>query len=291
MPFNLKTFRKNLIYEETAPVSMILRDLNVMAAIDRVAEAKQKLFTKMLVGLIVGTFLSIFLISVLNEIGVVLLIGFAIIAIYAGVMRSKHRRLNVQNQRYELLKQLLKMLNRDMDENANVNLCLVLSSPTHKDKRINTIPHPYQAGFKVDLFRDDWLNLQGQFLDKTRFILTVTELYQTKYGWKRSRSGKSKYKSKSKPKGLETNLVLNYPQRRYGAVKILQNEVTGAVNLPERASIKRLRIKDKEMEITTKILSNSSDNSDYVYQVITSMYLSLYQVLNLARMLSNKKEV
>lgn len=290
MPINLKDFRRNLIYEVTAPAPIILRDLNVMATIDRIAEAKQKRFTKMLIGFIVGAFLSIFLASVLNKIGVVLLIGFAIAAIYAGIMRIKHKHLNLQNQRYELLKKILEMLGRDMENNTKVNVHLVLSPPTQKNKRINTIPHPYQSGFKIDLFRDEWLKLQGQFLDKTHFILTATELYQTKYGWKRSRSGKSKYKSKSKPKGLEFSLELTCSRRRYGAIKVLQNKVTSAVKLPDKILVKRLKVTDKEMKLTTKMPPSylSGDSTNLVYRTITMMYFSLYQVLNLAKLLSKK---
>jgi len=185
----------------------------------------------MLIGFIIGTFLSIFLTSLLNKIGVVLLIGFAIAAIYAEIMRIKHGRLNLHNQRYELLKKIIEMLRRDMKDNATLSVRLVLSSPTQKDKRTNTIPPPYQSRFKIDLFRDEWLKIQGQFIDKTRFILTSTELCQTKYGWKHTARGKSKYKSKSK--GLETNLTLTYSRRRYGAIKVLQNEVVNAVELPD----------------------------------------------------------
>lgn len=170
MPINLKPFHKNLIYEVTAPASTILQDLNEMATIDRIAEARQKRFTEMLGWFIVGAVLSIFLRSTLNEIGLVLLVGFAIAAVYVGIMRSKYKRLNLEEQRYELLKKVLEMLDRDMEDNAKVNVRLVLSPPIQKDKRTNTIPHPYQAGFKIDLFRDKWLKIQGQFLDKKLFV-------------------------------------------------------------------------------------------------------------------------
>lgn len=294
MPIDLDNFQRNLIYKATVPAPIILQDLNVMATIDRVAEERQKRFREMLVWFIFGVVLSIFLIySVLNEIALVLLIGFAIAAVYAGIMKRKYKHLNLQNQRYELLKKILEMLERDMENNAKINVHLVLSPPTQKDKRINTIPHPYQSGFKIDLFRDEWLKLQGQFLDKTRFILTATELYQTKYGWKQSRSGKSKYKSKSKPKGLEFSLALTCSRRRYEAIKVLQNEVTSAVKLPDMILVKRLRVTDKEMELTTKMPPSylSGDSTNLIYRTITMMYFSLYQVLNLAKMLSKKQEI
>jgi hypothetical protein len=288
MPIELKTFRKNLIYEAIAPSSTIKQDLDAIATIDKISKARQKLYTRILIGCILCAIGSIFLVFLFNELGVIPLIGFAIAAVFAGIKIDKHRQLNMQNQRYELMQKVLEMLERDMKNNAQFNVHLVFSSPTKKHKRTHTIPHPHLSRFEIDFFSDEWLKLQGQFLDKTSFILTITELYQTKHGWKRSRSGKTKHKSKSKPKGFDFNLTLTYSRRQYGAIKVLQNEISSVIKIPNDLLVKRLKVSDKQIELATKMPPSclAKDSTNLMYQTIAMMYLSLYQGLNLAKMLS-----
>ncbi|MBW4573836.1 MAG: hypothetical protein KME08_00970 [Aphanothece sp. CMT-3BRIN-NPC111] len=308
MPINLEIFQKNLTYEITATVEQIWEDLNKIVAIDRNAESQQAKFGKLLTIFIVGAVVSILLAFAslflpttadgsITSLAVAIFIlglvvggGFIVAAIYAGMRQGRYSRLNLPDYRHELLKKVLEMLKRDMEDDANVSVRLVLSPSNQKNKLIKTVPHRYQSGFQVDIFRDEWLNVTGQFLDKSHFILSTTELSQTKHGWKRSRSGKSKYKSKSKSQGALISLTLKYPTNRYGAVKILKDEVMGAVKLPEASEIKRLRLTDKSINLTVKISPSNSENEDNLYQTITMMLLSIYQVLNLGRILSKKKE-
>jgi hypothetical protein len=309
MSINLEIFRKTLIYEMTAPVSPILEDLEQIAVIDRAAEAQQNKFrqlrNKFLTGMgisILVAFISIFLLSqgsgsiaiigfLLLGLGILGFIAFLIAAIYAESKKSFHGRFNLPNQRYELLKQVLQMVVRDMEPAAEVSVRLVLSPPSQKNKLIQTVPHRYKTGFKVDFYQDEWLTVNGNFLDKTEFLLTTTECNQTAYGWKRSSSGKSKYKTKSKPQGLEVDLKLNYPLRRYGAIKVVKEQAVEAVKLPEKVQLKNLKITDKDIRLSVKIppfKPSENWNQENLYQTITMMFLSLYQVLNLSRILSKK---
>lgn len=307
MPINLEKFRKDLTYSVTATISDIVKDLSEIATLDRASEAKQAEFgslaTKCVIGAISSIVLAFILMIFVGELrdsfqlfGTILIfllllagIGCTIVAIYAGIRRSKYRRLNLPNHRYELTKKVLEMLERDMDKEANVNVHLVLSPANQKSKLIKTVEHPLKSGFKIDIFQDDWLKMEGQFLDKTRFVVTTSELNQTAYGWKRSMSGKSKYKTKSKAKGLDISLNLTYPPRRYGAIKVLNNEVVNAVKLPQMTKVKRMRVTDKEIKLVVKMPPSMFWDQEKLYQTITMMFLSLYQVLNLARMLSKAK--
>jgi|GEM_PF-829036 len=308
MSINLEIFRKTLTYKITAPISKILEDLDEIAGIDRAAEVEQEKFRKLrnkfLIGMTISlviVFGSLFLFSeeggTLDLIGTVLMglgflgfIGFLLAAIYAQYQKSHHGRLNLLNTRYELLRKILEMVSRDMESGDEVNVRLVLGPPNQKNKLVQTTPHPYKSGFKIDHFRDAWLTLEGKFLDKTQFELTTTELNQTMYGWKTGRSGKSKYKTKSKPKALDLSLSLRYPLRRYGAIKLLKDDVRGAVKLPSTSKIRKLRVTDKEINLTVRIPPTQSWEEKHVYKNITTMFLSLYQILNLARTLSKKKE-
>ncbi|MEP0856022.1 hypothetical protein [Trichocoleus sp. DQ-U1] len=307
MSINLETFRKSLTYSVTAAVSDIVKDLREMATLDRASEAKQTEFgslaTKCVIGAITSIVIAFILMIVVGEMGdgfqlfgnivtILLLfvgLGCTIVAIYAGIRRSKYSRLNLPNHRYALTEKILGMLERDMDKEAKVSVHLDLSPAHQKSKQIKTVAHPSKSGFKIDIFQDDWLKMEGQFLDKTRFVLTTSELNQTAYGWKTSRSGKSKYKTKSKAKGLDISLDLTYPQRRYGAIKVLNNEAVNAVKIPKLTKVKRMRVTDKGINLVVKMPPSMPWNEETLYQTITMMFLSLYQVLNLARMLSKAK--
>ena len=186
------------------------------------------------------------------------------------------------------------MLDRYVEQNANYGLNLVFSPPNEKKKKIETVPHPSRSGWKVDVFRDPWFTLRGEFLDGTRFLVTIVERYQTAYGWKRGSSGKSKYKSKSKSKGLELQIVLSYSRRKYGAIKVLQPDAEAAIHLPANVRLRDLKLTDKGMKLSAKLLPDAAnptkDLTEALDTTMTMMFLSLYQILNLARVLSKKKE-
>ena len=152
--------------------------------------------------------------------------------------------------------------------------------------RALSIFHPLLVGCKIDSYQHEWLRMRGQFLDKTRFILTATVLSKTQYGWKRGRSGKNKYKSKTKPVGLDIGLTLNYSQKQYGAIKVLKNEIDAAIKVPIFCQIRNIKVTDKSIYLLVRVSSHLAEKSPEIYQAITTMFLSLYQVMNLAKVLT-----
>ncbi|AFY30986.1 hypothetical protein [Calothrix sp. PCC 7507] len=299
MPIELKQFRKNLIYEVKAPVSNVIAELQEISSLDKLAEIQQKKYGKQAlycflaaVASIVLIFITSFLITdngLLGLVGLLLLlasIGLIIAGIYALVKRAKFGRLNISNYRYEIAKKVLQMLARDMDKSNEVELRLSFKKIGNKEHKTETIPHPQKSGWKIDKHQHAWLEVKGQFLDKTRFAIAATGISKTQYGWKRGRSGKHKYKTKTKSLGLDVILNLTYPQRRYGAVKILQPEIGNAVKLPKLSYMKGLEVGEKSMYMNVRMAPQVEDNQEEIYQTITMMFLSLYQVLNLAKLLS-----
>lgn len=290
MSVNLQQFEQDLTYRMTAPIDEILQDLDSIAAFDRVVEAKLKRFNWMLGIAIVGIFLSFFLIAF--GIGVVTLVISAGVAIFAGIQRNKYAQLNVVNYRYEVLRKILELISRDIDSTEPIIVILGCNSATHPRKKTETVPHPTRNNWKIDRFRDLWLQLNGAFLDGTAFSLTATELTIKQYGWTRSRSGKSKHKSKIKPKGLQLELSLKCPRRKYAALSVLKQDARDAIKLPTAVELTRLKVTDHRLELATKTPAwiDASAKNDELYQAITMMFLSLYQILNLARTLTKKAE-
>jgi energy-coupling factor transporter transmembrane protein EcfT len=303
MPIILEEFRKNLIYTAKASVISLIADLQEIREIDQLAEAQQQKYTKQAWRYFLGAIASLFLIffianlnvksSFLSLILLILLlfiIGLIIAFTYALIKRAKFARINILNYRYEVTLSLITMLARDMGDASEVDLKISFKPTVSKETKVETIPHPRKNNWKIDKHENEWLKLQGQFLDKTHFLLTATELSKTQYGWKRSVSGKSKYKTKTNAVGLDVCLTLNYPQRRYAVVNISENDIQSAIKLPNLSYMKGLRVTDKIMQMKVRMAPQVADNSTEIYQTVTMMFLSFYEILNLAKAISKQSK-
>lgn len=286
MPIDRKKFIKTLKYSATLPPEQIIEDIAEIAAIERWARGKASQFSKVMWIAIAVAILSLFLIVVSPQIAIILSIVSVLAAIGCSIIASRYSRLTFRNSRYELLEKLLSMLSRDRKESVNFRINLVFGSATNADKLAESKPHPHRSGWRLELFRDEWLNLEGEFRDGTRFELSLAELNQKSSGWKRSASGKSKYKSKTKPKGCEIGLAFKYRKNRYGAIELLAKEAKAAIKLPPAAKMKKLNFSDRSVQLIVKGVSEMTNHSGSAYPAIAMMFLSLYQILNLARMLS-----
>jgi len=299
MSVDFNQFRQNLSYTVQASVAKVIDDLQEIENIDRLAEQKQKHYGQQALYYFLGIMIAVVLMVVVSNLNInnslqnllvilfiITIIGLSIGFIYALVNRVKFSKINIANYRYKTTQRILQMLSRDMDENTDIDLQLSFR-PTEKDEyKTGTIPHPIKSGWKIDNYQQTWLELQGQFLDKTRFKLSATAISKKQYGWKRGSSGKSKYKTKTKSGGLDIDLNIIYPQRRYGAVKILKDEAINAIKLPRLAHLRGLKITDKFMQLSVRIAPNVADSQEEIYQTTTTMFLSLYHILNLAKALS-----
>jgi hypothetical protein len=299
MPIEFLNFRKNQIYTAKANVSTIIADLQEIAEIDHLAELQQSKYAKRALhyfyGIIGCLLLGCILLLVIPQVPILVLGIFALFLvipililaiIYELFKKFKLRKLNIINYRYEVTKRIMEMLTRDMDAASEIEIKLSFKSTKIKENISETIPHPTKRDWKIDKYQNEWLTLKGIFLDKTRFLLTATEVSKTQYGWKRGRSGKNKYKTKTSDLGLDVVLGLNYPHRRYGAIKILQNDVRNAVQLPNISYMRNVKMTEKALHLGVRIAPHLVNNPTEIYQTIMMMFLSLYQVLNLAKVLS-----
>ncbi|MEB3147499.1 MAG: hypothetical protein VKL60_00550 [Sphaerospermopsis sp.] len=301
MPIDVKQFRQSLTYATKSSINQIITDLYEIAEIDRLAELKQQEYAKKALYYFLGIIISIVLLIVVFDIFtgtevffwlIILIIasilGLLIALITAFIKRSEFSRINIINFRYQVTENILQMLSRDISQSAEIKLNLSFKSTEDNEHKISTLPHPSKPGWQINNYQQEWITIQGQFLDKTRFELSGTAISKKQYGWKRGASGKNKYKSKVKSLGLELHLNLSYSQRRYGAVKILQKEAVSAVKLPKFSELRGLRVTDKSIQLVVRVAPSVAEKQEEVYQTVTAMFLSLYQVLNLAKALSKQ---
>ncbi|MEG3840799.1 hypothetical protein [Microcoleus sp. herbarium14] len=291
MAINLTTFAKNLTYQADTSVSQIFKDLKELAEIKQLAEQKVAYFSTLAGWSWVGIVLIIIGLFFASSNALTNWIGFgyfllAILIVPAIFCSSKwgyYGKLKMRDYRYELPKKILSMVNRDRTPNSNVEILIYFTPAGEMGKKIQTLPHPRKRGWKVDCFEDQWLTLEGEFIDRSNFSLTVTELNRKAYG--QNANGKSK--SKHKPKGTEINLKLSFPSKKYGSIHVIQKAAPEAVKLPVGAKLKRMKVTPKAIDLTVntpRIL-----NQEEMYQTITMMFLSLYQVLNFAKILSRRR--
>ena len=298
MAINRETFAKDLTYQADTSVGQIFKDLKEIAEIKQLAEQKVAYLRTLAVGSWLGIVLIIIIglsLGFFNGLTTFIGLGFVILAvlllpvlIVAAILCyfkwNYYHKLKLRDDRYELSKKIVSMVNRDLTPNRNVKIMIHFTHGGEKGKKIQTLSHPRNRGW-INIFEDQWLILEGNFLDSTNFFLTVTELNRTTY--KRKAGGKLK-STKNKPKGTEINLKLSFPSKKYGSIHVIQKAAPEAVKLPEQVNLKRMKVTPKAIDLTVN--TPHFFNQEEMYQTITMMFLSLYQILNFAKMLSRKRQ-
>jgi len=292
MAINLKTFAKDLTYQADTSVRQIFKDLKELAEIKQLAEQKAAYFSSFGCGVILLIMFAIFVFfsavtsfkKTGTSFGFIMFVILMIPIIFFAVKLSYYNKLKLREERCELPKKILSMVNRDRTPKSNVKILIHFTPAGKMGKKIQTLRHPSKRGWKLDIFEDQWLTLEGKFLDSTNFFLTVTELNRTAYG----QNPRGKSKSKNKLKGTEINLKLSFPSKKYGSIHVIQKAAPSAVKLPEDVNLKRMKVTPKAIDLTVK--TPNYFNQKEMYQTITMMFLSLYQILNFAKLLSRKKQ-
>lgn len=297
MAINLTTFAKNLTYQADTSVSKIFKDFKELEEIKQLGEEKVAYFTILAGWGYLGTVLVVFgwawalsnNLSNWTNFTIFLLAIVIASSIFCTVKWSYYHKLKLRDDRHELPKKILSMVNRDRTPNSNVKILIHFTPVGKLGKKIQTIPHARKRGWKIDIFEDKWLTLQGEFIDSTDFLLTATEFNTRAYGWQTNNNNKSKWKSKDKLKGTEINLKLSFPRKKYGSIHIIQQAAPEAVKLPTGVQLKRMKVTSKAIDLTVQFYGNYG--TEHLYKTITMMFLSLYQVLNFAKILSRKRQI
>jgi len=298
MAINLKTFAKYLNYQADTSVRQIFKELKELAEIKQLAEQKVAYFSSWERGF-AGPYnifvILVFLVVIINfssEMSggfIIMMFVFVFVfllspIIFFAAKLNYYNKLKLQEERCELPKKILSMVNRDRTPNSKVKIMIHFTPAGKMGKKIQTLPHPSKRGWKLDIFEDQWLTLEGKFRDNTNFSLTLTDLNRRAYGF----NARGKWKSKNKPKGTEINLKLSFPRKKYGSIHVIQKAAPEAVKLPEDVNLKRMKVTGKTLDLTVNTLYFF--NQEEIYQTITMMFLSLYQILNFAKFLSRKRQ-
>lgn len=231
--------------------------------------------------------MKVILLVILSVFGLSTFVGF----IFTKFKAIKYNKIFKNQYRTELSQKLIDLLSRDIDEQSIIEFKLSYKYDKDKINKLYTLKHPHKSGWKIDHYRHEWLSFRGKFIDKNNFYLTIAKLSKTAYGTKRSSSGKIKNKSKDKDLGLELSLICKYSQKRYGAIKLLKDDFISALKIPSECKTRKIRLTDKAIIWVVRISPQFSNKVDSIYQAIMMMFLSLYQVLNLAKKLTKSSKI
>ncbi len=298
-----KQFFGYFVYRKNASIGQIQSDFQTFLQEAEIAKSRIILLGNLLFFLIAS--LLVFILFTITASASWLLIFFSIVflVIFVIIYTLLFKGECISQARLEVLPKILSFLQRDLNQ-KNVKVYLDLNA--NLKRKIKTIPHPRKSGFMRDFFKDPWLKLSGCFLDDTEFNLQVTEFTICDHGIKYNARGKGKYKSRLKSKGVELELFLSIPRKKYGAVEILQQDAIDAIQLPSNFSLKKLSIKQNNIKVKVKsqpfnILvaqfhqfytfdyqrpEDAQRTAEDLEQAIGALFLGLYQILNLARELS-----
>ncbi|MFH1747789.1 MAG: hypothetical protein ABIG44_12205 [Planctomycetota bacterium] len=290
MSLDLSQFKQTRIYEQQTAIPEILEDLGRVRAIDREHEKIERQWGYIALMAIFVAVIGVVVAIITQQLGFVGITAAGIIgAIVCFIVKGRYGRFNFEDRRYELLEQALDMLGRDMAQGATCNVQLDLGPANENSKFTGK---GQVRDWKVKYYTDPWLSLRGRLLDGTAFQLVLIDKLQQRSKWKRSRSGKQKHKSKKKLAHAAV-LQLRIKPSRYPNLQAISADAAGAIQLPDGVEIKSLNCADARIKLKAKWPAErtmgptpGSERRKLLLdeaQLVAMMFISLFQVLNLAK--------
>jgi uncharacterized integral membrane protein len=236
-------YQQTLVYEGNTTLARLREDLGSLQNLDLRAERlrRQWFWTNLAVGavLLVAVFIAISNDEVPRSLlgG---LLGIPATLLVIGLIRhATVKRLDVENRRYQLAEELMRLLSRDMEKDAAFFIRMDLLPPTHEAKERKRAE---VNGWNVTSYTDPWLTLRGRLLDGSRFSLTVRDHLELRKRWKRTSRGKHKLKTK-KFEGLSAYLKVRPDPERLEPLRAL-GDALPKPRLPRGTEVEGLRVEE-----------------------------------------------
>ncbi|MEP3478518.1 MAG: hypothetical protein ABJZ55_04665 [Fuerstiella sp.] len=286
--FDEAAFRRSLTYSSTAVPSEVLQDLATIRNLDENAEHNNRFWNLVIAGCVLAMLAAIP--AMMAELPVVaMLLGAAgLVSLCVSMTRKAHNnRLDVPNRRYELVAEVLGYLGKDIGPDETVTVAIDFRPHNHKSK----FDRKGKAGkWNVKYFVDSWLTLSGRLMDGTKFNISMIEKHQDRSRTSTSRSGKTKWKSKTKD-ASEAILQLKVKPRRYPNLSALAGTTNShEFQLPPAVGVKAFFADDETLRLRTTSarqwdvypMQDRPGKHDGVTWLATKL-MTLYGLLNSAR--------
>lgn len=294
--FDEAKFRRSLRYQVNDTAESVLADMAFLRQFDRGHEKRSRNWK--IAGFIGLPFFFIALLCFLNAntdrvnrdvsttAGIVTGgVGLLLISVGFG-MCWKHSSLDLDDRRYEVVAGLLRLLSKDMADDARVTVKIDFRPHNHARKLLRK----GKAGYwNVKFFVDRWLEVSGSFVDGTKYSVTLIEKQQDRHRTKRSASGKTKHKYKTK-NSSEAIISLKIKQKRYPRAQGLYGKFQKTVKLPPWVNLKSVRADGDRLTLRTTTPTKwdavgpegKRPKRDGV-NWMAMMFLSLYRLLNVSK--------
>lgn len=281
MAIDAEKLRTVGVYEAQAPLESVLADV---AEIDKLAQqcarARKRKVLHGFLSLGAGVLGIVIAASVesLVLVGVLLLLAGIALAIVLWVAAYRYgRNLKTYRWRFELLGRVGASLQQDSDPKVPVSVSMGLKD---RGRFIKEELYPERKRGKQRFSEDDWLTIQGQFLDGTQYSETVMELVRRRtYVNPR---GKSKVKYRS---WHFIGVRLTCPKDQYGELRPLGEGLKKNLRLPASATVRGMKVGGKTIFLRVRV-----DQAAELPQANMMMYLGLYRALNLARQAQGRQK-
>jgi hypothetical protein len=288
MPVDLAQFKRGLIYQDQASSASVSESLKQIREFDHGSEGVNRYVSlaigfAFVIGLISG--ICILIMGLIFLLPVPIVCG--VVAVAAIIYGQLIRKYDLQNRRYELVQELTGMLSRDMAKDAVFDLILDLAPPNESRKQT---AKDKVNGWDVTYFVDPWLKLGGRFLDGTAFEIAMIDRVQDRRKWTRTPRGKSKHKSKTKTATI-ASVSLFPKQKKYSNLGQVTDRTPQLLKLPNWVRVKKVSADAEKLMVavsTSEEWAVRKNDSNVEYdgtEVVITMLLSLYQVLNTAKAL------
>lgn len=293
MPLNLDEFKSSLIYEQQATAAEMVADIDQLRKLDREAESELTMWLYVLIAslaVVIGCVVASIAIGGVVVLGAVPVGAIALIgAIVAGIQRWRLGAFDLENRRYELVQGVLNMVGRDMDRDQAIKIRLDLRTPQHDQKLAGEAS---RGRWSVKFYRDPWLQMRGKLLDGTVFDIYVLEKYQSRGKWGGRKGNKWKTKDRS---ATEVIVELTPKAEKYPNLDAMAEQLYGAVRLPQWVTLKLLHLNQGTLTLRVTTPADwdcpsppepgkqPAPTAFHGVDLISLMFLSLYQPLNLTR--------
>ncbi|MAD80757.1 MAG: hypothetical protein QGG71_24140 [Pirellulaceae bacterium] len=283
--FDEAKFKRSLCYNVTSSAETVLTDMDFLRQFDIEQEKKSRLWLGVgwlgIVGIVIGAACFFGMQSVVLG-GAAGVLGL-VTAIAGFSVRAIHGRLDLDDRRYEVVAGLLRLLSKDMADDAPVTVALDFQPHNHKKK----LQRKGKVGYwNVQFFVDGWLTMQGRFLDGTKYTVTLIEKQQDRHRTKRSASGKTKHKHKTK-NSSEAIISLKIKEKRYPQAQELYKTLNETLKLPSWVELKSVVAEGDVLTLrtTSRVTWDAPGPGEKAaardgINWMAMMFLSLYRFLN-----------
>ncbi len=281
MAIDAEKLRTVGLYEAQAPLESVVADLaDIEKAEQQFAQVRKAKvrhgFLSLgigVLGILVAVFAEAFVL-----VGVLMtLAGFACAVILWVSGYRYGRNLTTYRWRFEVLGRLAASLQQDSDPKAPVKVSLGLKD---RARFLKEEIWPVRPRGKQRYSEDDWLSIQGRFLDGAEFSETVQELIRTRtYTNPR---GKSKTKCRSRH---FIGLRLACPKDSYGDLRPLEEGLKKNLRLPASATVRGVKVGEKAVFLKVRVAEAAE-----LSQANAMLFLGLYRALNLARQMQGRQK-